>query len=137
MNTAQANAGLPHEYLDCGHSPTPHSEHTTGYGRDAQGKKHCYACCAEQDKAQMRAEGKINLYLVQNKTHCTWPTHKFTNWPGSLEFPAHGVKVAKRGGGFGCQRTDAWFIFEGYWWHTVNRGDSQIARCKRTKEKVE
>lgn len=61
-----------------------------------------------------------------------------TNWPGSLEFKTlPGVRRNPRGGGFGAQRTDAWFVGpDGYVWHAINRGDNDIARCKRTKGRV-
>lgn len=90
----------------------------------------CYECCAEDDRAWMRKHGATVLYL--SKDTFGW---KLTNWPGTLLFKVRGVSVKPYSGGFGCQRTDAWFIFEGYVWHAINRGDMQIARCKRTKER--
>jgi hypothetical protein len=90
--------------------------------------------------------GRATLYLVSrpNPAPATLGTinrdtrHWFvTNWPGSLEFRAYGASVKPRGGGFGSQRTDAYFPGpDGYVWHALNRGDSQIARCRRTREKV-
>lgn len=103
----------------------------TGYGvlTDDKGteRKVCYACCAVDDKARMTKDGRITLYLSEKG---------ITNWPGSLVFNVMGKNVSKRGGGFGCQRADAWFIGpDGFVWHAINRGDNQIVRCKRTRDK--
>ena len=113
--------------LDCGHAPSAHESFTTGYGINANGKKHCYACCAEHDRVAMLADGRATLYLTEKG---------ITNWPGSLVFPILGSpNVKPHGGGFGAQRTDAWFVGpDRFVWHAINRGDSQIARCRRTKE---
>lgn len=118
------------ELLDCGHPASPHSDCTTGYGTTADGKKHCYGCCADRDRADMLATGRATLYLSKDKAGA-W---QVSNWPGSLVFPVARVKTSPRGGGFGCQRTDAWFRGpDGAMWHAINRGDSQIARCRRLK----
>ncbi len=125
------------ELLDCGHAPSPHSEITTGYG-EYKGKRYCYACCAERDRTQMREHGYIDLYLVKRERKHTQGDGVWwiTNWPSSLEFSARHIRTSKHGGGFGSQRTDAWFAFDGFWWHAINRGEMQIARCRKTKEKV-
>ena len=128
--------------LDCGHEPSPHESFTTGYGVTADGKKACYACCAESDKAAMIADGRACLYLVSRETAPAVGAmgarreYYVTNWPGSLEFRVGGaVRHSRNGGGFGCQRTDAWFTGpDGKPWHAVNRGDNQIARCRRVKD---
>lgn len=136
MNTPNLTA-----LLDCGHpAPALSADHTggTGYGTDADGKRHCYACCAAIDRAAMVATGRATLYLVQREFTDSADGTKFkrwrvVNWPGSLEFPVRGP-VSHGKGGFGAQRTDAWFAGpDGYVWHAINRGDNQIARCKRTK----
>lgn len=124
--------------LDCGHPRGLHSGMSTGYGTDDKGRRSCYACCADQDRAYMIEHGRITLYLVRTARENLHSVSEVTNWPGSLRFlcfPA--LNVSKRGGGFGSQRTDAWFRGpDGFVWHAVNRGDNQIARCKRTKEKA-
>lgn len=116
--------------LDCGHTPSPHKPFTTGYGITPDGKTHCYTCCAAQDRANMVTTGRATLYLTKDKAGA-W---QISNWPGSLTFPVARVKTSPRSGGFGCQRTDAWFRGpDGNMWHAVNRGDNQIARCRRLK----
>jgi hypothetical protein len=107
-----------------------------------------YGCCHEMEDARrelsaarkayresaMIATGKATLYLSARGHKVT----EVTDWPGALRFPVYPAVIVKpRGGGFGSQRTDAWFKGpDGYVWHAVNRGDSQIARCRRTKEKA-
>lgn len=133
---------------DCGHPPSEHGAHTTGYGIDAQGKTSCYQCCADKERASMIATGRATLYLVRDEARDTnggngFPlgspvkAHKITDWPGKLAFPVLGhVSVKRRGGGFGAQRTDAYFIGpDMFIWHAVNRGDMDIARCRRTKQR--
>lgn len=67
------------EILDCGHSPSPHFEFTTGYGVDKDGKKHCYPCCAVTDLNTMdlcHQEGKpFSAYVSSDGLH-------ITTWPG-------------------------------------------------------
>jgi hypothetical protein len=135
-----SRAGVAVSALDCGHEPSKHGPHTTGYGVTADGKKHCYACCAAQDRAAMIRDGVATLYLVTRDVPASYGSgvsrqHFVTNWPGSLRFRTIGAPVkAPRGGGFGSQRTDAWFRGpDGKVWHAVNRGDMDIARCRRLK----
>ena len=126
---------------DCGHViPALPDGHCggTGYGVDSAGRKHCYQCCSDRERASMVATGCATLYLTRDPKEdgLRSPAYSVTDWPGKLRFPAIGVKVSRRGGGFGSQRTDAWFVGpDGYVWHAINRGDMQIARCKRTREK--
>jgi hypothetical protein len=114
--------------LECGHSESPHSEFTTGYGTDINGDKYCYACCADEDRRLMREVGEWTGYLVGGT---------ITNWPGSLKLPVTHVKHS-HGYGFGThyQVTTGNFNFEGHIWSFRNAGDMQIARCKRTKQTV-
>jgi hypothetical protein len=116
------------EILECGHPESPHSDITRGYGQDEAGNRYCYACCADRDRKTMTDNGVIALYLVQRGNE-----YRLINWPGSLEFIPHHVRRSPHGGGFGSQRTDAWFSFNGEPWHAVCRGDMDLARCHRLK----
>ena len=112
------------EILDCGHEPSEHSEHTTGYGTDKDGKRHCYACCATRDRDAMRRDGRATLYLTGST---------LSNWPGSLSFTVRSTRVGRHN--IARTRTDVWFAFEGYWWHGTQYGDNtQLCHCKRTRE---
>ena len=60
---------------DCGHKPSEHGKHTTGYGYDSHGKTSCYDCCTEHDKRDLVTAAKIFHYIDSDgKT--------LTNWPG-------------------------------------------------------
>lgn len=137
-------------------------QHTggTGYGTDPNtGARVCYACCATRDIASMQEDGRIDLYLSRHPDagtealvqdgrgrhyqQGTLPAADWqvTNWPGSLRFRVLRIKRST-GYGFGGSypRLDVWFAGPGpdgpYLWHAVNAGHHQIARCKRTKERV-
>ena len=120
--------------LDCGHPPSEHSDCTTGYGIDKNGKKHCYTCCGERDKADMRSSGKATLYL-SSKPHpqFDWQKRYFvSNWPGSLLIEVGFVKKGRHN--IAGTRCDVWFTFEGAEWHGVQYGENtQICHCKRVK----
>ena len=126
------------ELLDCGHAASPHSSITTGYGVDRDGKKYCYACCAERDVASMKEHGDATMYLTkEDNPHA--PGHKrhvITNWPGSLRFVPWHVRVGHHN--IARTRYDAWFTGpDGFVWHAVQYGDNtQIAHCKRTKQQL-
>ena len=120
--------------LDCGHPESKHSGFTTGYGTDNEGRKHCYDCCAKQDREYMIATGKISLYLTRD-SNGLW---RVSNWPGSLVFKPWHVKEWKAsafGGYIGA--ATAWFVGpDGYVWTAVRKGDMDLCRCKRTKERA-
>lgn len=136
--------------LECGHEPSPHSSITTGYGVDASGARHCYACCAERDKADMTRTGRATLYLSSepyrglgcvdwaNLADVQGPADdrrawKITNWPGSLTFRPHYVKRGRHN--IARTRYDAWFTGpDGKPWHGVQYGDmTQVIHCRRIK----
>ena len=119
--------------LECGHAPSAHSEFTTGYGIDADGKRYCYACCAERDRADMTATGRATLYLVDSKTQ---GGSAVTNWPGSLVFECGRVRVGRHN--WAGKRYDVAFIGpDGHWWRGTQYGDmTQIAHCRRTKTRA-
>jgi len=115
--------------LDCGHAPSPHSDFTTGYGSDAQGKTFCYACCADRDVEHMKNEGKTALYLTRDDNGQA----KLTNWPGSLTFGVYHQRIGRHN--MAGKRYDVWFTGpDQSAWHGVTFGDNtQICHCKRIK----
>jgi hypothetical protein len=118
------------DLLECGHPESEHSDFTRGYGRDKDGSRFCYACCADRDRQQMKEDGRTCLYLAKDDKG--W---KVTNWPGSLVFRPSYVKKGSHN--IAGTRLDAWFAFEGHVWHAVQYGEwTQIAHCRRTKEQV-
>lgn len=131
--------------LDCGHPASEHSECTTGYARDNQGRKHCYACCARQDREWMQAHGRITLYLTTLTPTVHKGPHgnnvrsfgmygdcKITNWPGSLTFKGR-FHLGRHN--IAGTRYDVWFNDEqGNPWHGIQYGEhAQIIRCRKLK----
>lgn len=112
--------------LTCGHAPQP-TEHSPGYGQDADGNTYCFDCCAERDRDQMRTNGRITLYLTG-----TAGEGRIINWPGTLTF--HPYRLSKGKHNIARTRYDAWFNFEGEPWHGVQYGENtQLIHCKRSK----
>jgi hypothetical protein len=111
------------EILECGHAPSPHGEHTTGYGVDIHGARFCYECAAKRDRADMLATGRATLYLTDKG---------LTNWPGSLFIIVSERKTGRHN--MARVRYDVWFTFGGAEWHGVQYGDNtQICHCRRIK----
>lgn len=111
--------------------PTPPQTGGSGYGLDPQtSAKVCYACCGLRDRESMIKHGDATLYLVRSDNG-QW---KITNWPASLSFPCGSPRKGRHN--IAGSRYDAWFAGpDGFIWHAVNYGEnSQIARCRRTKE---
>lgn len=112
------------------------------YGTDKNGQTVCFACCAEEDKRDMRANGKITLYLTGvvpkiRKGYVINDAWAISNWPGSLKFDPIKQRVKVSQTNWGLDRYDTWFVFEGMIWHGVNIGSSsQLLHCKRTKTPV-
>jgi hypothetical protein len=119
------------DILDCGHSVSPHSSITTGYGLDSEGKTYCYDCCANRERQHMRDKGKTCLYLVKNDAG----SYELTDWPGQLRFKPHYVYKGRHNKA--RVRYDGQFTGpDGATWRFTQYGDNtQIAHCKRIKGK--
>lgn len=111
--------------LNCGHTPSVHGPHDTGYGKDSNDRTFCYQCCADRDRAYMVDTGAITLYLTKDKV---------SNWPDSLAFKVTAQHVGKHN--IAGKRYDVWFVGpDSHVWHGVQYGDmTQLCHCKRTKE---
>jgi len=130
---------------DCGQCGGPFyaSGFTPGYGYAESGLRICYACCGDNDRQSMIETGKATLYLVKtNRPDRMAPgldkpsVWEVINWPGSWRRRTYGPP--KR---FNHPFTrDAWIAYfagpDGHVWSARNIGDSQIAHCRRLKERV-
>lgn len=132
--------------LDCGHkAPVFEAGHVggTGYAVTRDGKQLCYPCSSEREAEHMRTSGRTSLYLswrgpitskqTREENEANMPV--VTDWPGTLKFPVLQF-TSRKASCFGrpIERTDFWFAGpDGYVWHGVNKGDMQLASCKRTK----
>jgi hypothetical protein len=96
---------------------------TTGYGQDRDGNKYCFECCTKQDKAFMRENGKITLYLDTE-------ARKVTNWTGNLSLPITGM--SKGNHNIAGVRYDINFRFENKLWYGTQYGEfTQLCHCKQ------
>ena len=60
--------------LDCGHKPSPHSEHTTGTGHTTDGREVCWNCSNSLEAAEFSKAQHYCAYLSDDgKTITTWP----------------------------------------------------------------
>lgn len=116
------------ETLECGHTESPHSDITRGYGQDADGKRYCYACCAERDRADMIASGKATLYLVPRKEVNRFEVR---NWPGSLVFLAGPIRKGRHN--IARNQYTTYFTGpDGATWIARQDGDNtEVAHCRR------
>lgn len=113
----------------CHEQKTNDSQHTTGYGTNDKGEKHCYECCAKEDAAYLLEHGKLQGYFVEENKQ-----GYFTNWPGSLKIPIYARRVSWHNFAGRNGRTDFWLKYNGQNYHGVQIGhNSQIATIRRTK----
>lgn len=110
---------------ECGAEKEIQTSGGTGYGQDKTGRKVCYACCAEIDRAEMKETGRAVLYLDG--------VQQVTNWPGTLRLA---VRYSRQGNhNMAGSRTDVWFQGpDGKEWHGTQYGEnSQLCHCRRIK----
>lgn len=113
--------------LDCGHTPSEHGPHTTGYATSRDGKKSCYECAAASELQDMNESGRATLYFVKRPDG-----YHVTNWTGKLDFKAYGTRKSRHN--IGGTRFDFWFKVNGKEWHGYQIGGyNEIAHCKRNK----
>lgn len=114
---------------ECGKVCTP-TEHTPGYGKDSEGNKFCYDCCAKHtEKMLMELKGKEKL--------CLYLTEELGNemvgdWTGKLKIKP--LLVRKGRHNIARSRYDVWFTHKGKRFHGVNYGEfTQILHVKALK----
>ena len=102
----------------------------TGYGTTPAGERHCYACCADDDRASMVATGRATLYLTSRDGE-----NVITNWPGSLTFKAGAHWTGRHNMWAASKVTFVRFIGpDGAVWAGRQIGDfNDILHCRRTK----
>jgi hypothetical protein len=96
------------------------------YGNDVV----CYQCSAARDRANMAADGRATLYLME----CRDKGYSLTNWPGTLVIVPFRVRTGRHN--IAGKRYDVWFTGpDGKPWHGTQYGDSsQLCRCRRVKD---
>lgn len=98
----------------------------TGYGVAPDGRRVCYVCCADSDRAYMLEHGRITLYLDTTGA-------RVTNWPGTLAFRTGPIRRGRHN--IARWQYCAWFTGpDGATWIARQYGDdTQIAHCRRLK----
>ena len=93
---------------------------------------HCYACCAEREKARMIDSGRAVLYLTRETIAGGHVRHFAADWAGEIKFRVHTISKGRHN--IARTRVDAWFIGpDNQPWHGVNIGDNDILRCRRVQ----
>jgi hypothetical protein len=119
----------------CGETKPTQKQGGTGYGRDpVTDGKVCYACCAIEDKRAMLTTGRATMFLVKREVKENPGLFQYfvTNWPGTLEIRAPGVRHGKHN--IARTRTDVWFKYENRNWHGVSYGENtQICHVRVSK----
>jgi hypothetical protein len=114
----------------CGETKEHSSDITTGYARDAQDNKICFACCGKNDYAALenaKVGDKLVYYLSSEEGK-----HTLSNWPGTMVIRLHSVRKGRHN--IAGKRYDFWFDYKGNNFHGVQYGDNtQIAHIKRIK----
>ena len=119
----------------------PASPHAGNYGVDKENNKHCPACCAEWEKADLLENRKGMLYLTYDNEDRNYQTSgfiypkngKLTNWHGLLSIPIRAIKIGKHN--IAGRRFDVWFTWQGKEWHGVQYGDyTQICHIRQVKK---
>jgi hypothetical protein len=114
---------------DCRHLESPHSDFTRGYGRDNQGKTHCYDCCQKDNLNQIKKTGHVFAYLSKDPDtgHLS-----ITNWPGRpLSDTVHILGESRDN--FGGERTYLRFLIGDTIYSGFGLGVGMYLRAKRTK----
>lgn len=124
--------------LDCGHSPSPHSEFTDGIAyqinEDNSRTTMCYDCAAEADREFMREHKQIWLYLTEYKTSDGRKFAKVGNWPNSLRIKVDYIWSGDHNW-LGCEQIYIYFRFENRVWYgrQVSSGFHQLIHVKELK----
>lgn len=60
--------------LDCGHTPSPHDNLTTGTAHTPDGKEICWSCADDSQRRDLLADDRVILYYDgRDRTLVTWP----------------------------------------------------------------
>lgn len=133
---------LDRENPDCGQCGAPFYRNvkspTTGYGiRSRDGMRICFACCGDNDRADMIRDGKATLYLIADRKSSAG--YAVTNWPGSLRMPCFGASPFRHP--WASRHTPGVSVdFVGpdrLMWHGRNCADHDIIHVKRYAAKAQ
>lgn len=117
--------------LDCGHPPSPHSEHTTGTAHTPDGREICWGCADANIRQNIATTApgqplRDALYLSQDGT-------RLTTWPGTAMLTI--TSLTERCVGYGGVR---YYVRaqspDGHHYHGTSPGPNMYARMRRSRE---
>ena len=112
--------------LDCGHPESEHSDITTGYATCVDGRRICYECAADSDRAHMIGTGRIVAYLSgDGRTVSTWP---------GVPLMRVTSETVARTASFGYKTTRTYLRAvapDGTRWHGTSPGRGMFCRMRR------
>lgn len=118
------------EILDCGHPPSEHGEHTTGYGYDRQDRRYCYECCSALTRAEMVKSGIVDGYVDV-------PARQITSWPGRPLLTITRLRMQPRA--FGTRWTELAHVWakddRGAEWYGKGGGDGMCITMRQLGRK--
>ena len=112
--------------LDCGHDPSPHSEHTTGTAQLPDNRVVCYSCADTWQREQMRTSDLTSAYLTDASV---------TTWTGGLlARVTWRVERTMRVNGRKFRRVYFRAVdTNGRHWHGNSPGDGMYCRMRATR----
>lgn len=113
--------------LDCGHEPSPHSEHTTGTVHiDGLGKV-CWECGNVWEADQLRTAQQWSAYMVMEFDS----QYRLTNWAGH---PIGTItSINRHRGNFGNWVYTFRAIIQGANWYGRGTGHGMLCHLRRAK----
>lgn len=113
--------------LSCGHAPTePRPAHTTGYAVASDGRKMCFACADDAERAALRRATRFTAYLSGDLA-------RVTTWPGG-ELATVTSHVVRRVGFGGATRVYFRAVDGGgSVWHGQSAGPGMVATMRLSK----
>jgi hypothetical protein len=121
---------------DCGGNFPIQTSGGTGYAKTSDNKTICYQCAGVRWQEEMERTGKAIGYLVKRTTsdNNSWYV---IDWPGTISFKVREIsKSYSYAFGRKIERRDAWFIHNREIWHCISKGDMDLCRCRRTKQRI-
>jgi hypothetical protein len=110
----------------CNEHKKHESEISTGYGKDKNDNKVCFACCGLNDAKS------LNELLPKEKICFYYANNLICNWPNTLSIKPYHVRYGRHN--IARTRQDIYFYFNGRNFHAVQYGsNSQIAHIKLLK----
>jgi hypothetical protein len=110
--------------LVCGHSPSRHSEFTTGTAHTPDGREICWTCADKEQREAMKSADSVVLYLKDRE---------LTTWSGGLM--ARVTSRVNRRNGF-HRSVIVYFQaidLDGKRWYGTSPGDGMYARLRANK----